>query len=186
MWAAIFEAGSTHIWEVLETEEGGGHMAPVGMQLIHSLWTLAHTKGPTNHMSWRVRAWGYPAASRAVDIVQSNSVFWGKSADPRSLGSFQCFWATNVFLHSLLTGQLSVGCQNCVSVKPSTASPSPSSELSSWKARSQLSRPSNENSGTKVGLASVSEHNANPLATPPGFPSWLSEHTLSLLCLEPT
>lgn len=73
-------------------------MAPVGMQLIHSLWTLAHTKGPTNHMSWRVRAWGYPAASRAVDIVQSNSVFWGKSADPRSLGSFQCFWATNVFL----------------------------------------------------------------------------------------
>lgn len=52
---------------MLEADEEGRHMAPVGMLLIHSLWTLAHTKGPTNHRSWQVRAWGYPAASREVD-----------------------------------------------------------------------------------------------------------------------
>lgn len=67
MWAGIFEAGCTQIWEVLEADEGGGHMAPVGMQQKHSLWTLAHTKGLANHRRWRVRAWGYPASSRAVD-----------------------------------------------------------------------------------------------------------------------
>lgn len=68
-----------------------------------SVWTLAHTKGPTSHRSWQVRTWGYPAASKAVDKNSTGrpSVIWGRSANPRGLGSFQCFWATYDFLDSL-------------------------------------------------------------------------------------
>lgn len=45
MWAGIFEAGCTQIWEVLEADEGGGHMAPMGMQQKHCCGPWPTPKG---------------------------------------------------------------------------------------------------------------------------------------------
>lgn len=56
----LSEAGSTQSWEVLEVEEGDGHMAPAGMQLKPSLWTLAHTKGTYQSQELAGQALGLP------------------------------------------------------------------------------------------------------------------------------
>ena len=113
MWAGILEAGSTHSWAVLEVDGGGGPGVGQGSCGV-TAETLTVDPGSRQGAHQSTGAGGSGLrASKATDTVKD---------DPQQLRKCLMFLGCRC-LPDYVTGQLSAGPPNGISVKYSLASP---------------------------------------------------------------